>query len=314
LAFSFVLALVLTLLARRAAGGEPAFQLRPQAQVGAAGIFLSNVLFCPLHPIPSTLRLAPAPSLGQTTSLSRRQVIALAKEADPELDTTNWTGPDQVTVTRRTRSLGEGDVAELLREALQGEYVSSGGTLEIHLTKPWPAIPAPVEDLKVRIIEIPPAGILANMVVGFELWCGQEQLGAWQEPLQARVWRDVPVAHGALTRGQLLREADIGLERRDALTLHEPCIAFPVMDPTLELAANVQAGMPVCARHVHRRAVVHRGQLVEALFQDGTLSISLRVQALEDGTLGQMVRVINPKTRRELSGKIQNEDLVLITL
>jgi flagella basal body P-ring formation protein FlgA len=53
---------------------------------------------------------------------------------------------------------------------------------------------------------------------------------------------------------------------------------------------------------------------VEAVFQDGPLTISLKVETLEDGALGQMVRVRNPKTRRELSGKVQNEDLILIAL
>jgi flagella basal body P-ring formation protein FlgA len=53
---------------------------------------------------------------------------------------------------------------------------------------------------------------------------------------------------------------------------------------------------------------------VEAVFQEGSMTISLKVEALEDGALGQTVRVRNPKTRRELYGKIQNEDLVSIAL
>ena len=54
--------------------------------------------------------------------------------------------------------------------------------------------------------------------------------------------------------------------------------------------------------------------LVDAVFQDGTLSISLKVEILEDGLLGQTIRVRNPKTKRELYGKVQNEETVLITL
>jgi flagella basal body P-ring formation protein FlgA len=53
---------------------------------------------------------------------------------------------------------------------------------------------------------------------------------------------------------------------------------------------------------------------VEAVFQDGSMTISLKVETLEEGAQGQMVRVRNPKTKRELYGKIQAEDLILITL
>jgi len=60
--------------------------------------------------------------------------------------------------------------------------------------------------------------------------------------------------------------------------------------------------------------VIMRGQLVEAVFQEGTLAISLMVETLEDGALGQVVRVRNPKTRRELSGKVENDKTVRISL
>ncbi len=54
--------------------------------------------------------------------------------------------------------------------------------------------------------------------------------------------------------------------------------------------------------------------MVEGVYQDGSLSISLKVETLEDGLPGQTVRVRNPKTKRELYGKVQNEQTVLIAL
>ena len=65
---------------------------------------------------------------------------------------------------------------------------------------------------------------------------------------------------------------------------------------------------------IRARPLVLRGQMVEAVFQDGTLGISLMVETLEDGTLGQTVRVRNPKTKRELFGKVENEKTIRITL
>lgn len=136
----------------------------------------------------------------------------------------------------------------------------------------------------------------------------------WQAPLQARIWREIPVAHSPIPRGQLLRDADIILERRDVLSQHEACIDFPVTDNLLESSAGIQAGMPVTSRLTRSRPVLHRGQIVEAIFQDGPMTISLKVEALEDGAVGQTVRVRNPKTNRELYGKIQTQDLVSIAL
>jgi flagella basal body P-ring formation protein FlgA len=38
------------------------------------------------------------------------------------------------------------------------------------------------------------------------------------------------------------------------------------------------------------------------------------VESLQDGALGQTVRVLNPKTHRELYGKVQNEESISIAL
>jgi flagella basal body P-ring formation protein FlgA len=308
-------ALLLAAAAPAALAGDAAsFALVPEAKVDSSGIFLSQIVRPPPSATLPLLRLAPAPPLGQTTPLSRQQIIDWAKTAVPELDTTNWTGPSAVRVSRRTRELGQAEVTDLLRTALQRDYVGARGELELRLTQPWTPVTVPDEPLALRVTDLPLAGVMPNEVAGFELWCGKERIGAWQEATAARVWHEAPVAHSQLQRGQLLREADIVLERRDVLGQHEACIRFPVTDQYLELNASVSAGSPVWARYAHPRPVLRRGHLVEAVFQEGDLMISLKVETLEDGALGQTVRVRNPKTRRELVGKVQNEDLVLITL
>jgi flagella basal body P-ring formation protein FlgA len=313
--FCLIIAPVLVTPAPRACGGEPAaFQLQAEAKVDGKGIFLTQLVAPSLHATLPTLRLAPAPVLGQTMSLSRQQIIDLAKNALPELNTTNWSGPLTVHISRRVRQLCEAEVADMLRAALQRDYVGTRGELEIHFSQAWQPAEVPDEPVSLHLTEMPSAGVLPNLVAGFELWCGQERIGSWQAPLQARVWRDTPVAQSTVLRGQLLREADITLERRDVLTQHEACIPFPVTDRSLEAVSSVQPGSPVWSRLTRQRPVLRRGQVVEGIFQQGSMTISLKVESLEDGALGQTVRVRNPKTRRELYGKIQNEDLVLIAL
>jgi flagella basal body P-ring formation protein FlgA len=311
--FSLALASVPTLL--HACGNESLpLQLQAEIKVDGSGIFLNQLLGQSLHATLPILRLAPAPPLGQTISLSRQQITDLVKDADPNLNVTNWSGPELVKISRRVRQLCEADVAEMIRTALQRDYVGAGGTLEIHFTRPWTPVTVPDEAVSMQLTDLPPAGVLPNLVAGFELWCDKERLGNWQAPLQARVWREIPVAHAPILRGQLLSQADITLERRDVLSQHETCVEFPVTDNLLEAAGSIQAGVPVFSRLTHARPIMRRGQLVEAVFQDGTMTISLKVEALEDGTLGQTVRVRNPKTNRELYGKIQTQDLISIAL
>ena len=297
------------------ADGPDAWQLLPQAQVDSSGIFLSQLLVPPSTAIVlPQIRLAPAPNLGQTASLSRDQVAEMARKAAPDLVITNWSGAAQTRVSRRTRQLVEYDIIDMLTSTLQREQVKEQGELELHLMHPWTPASVPDEALTLKAFDLPANGINPDCVVRCELWNGKEQVGEWRLAVKASIWRDIPVAQSALTRGELLKDADVTMERRDVLVQRDAFMNFSHADENLQLAENIPAGQPVLNRSVRPRPIIQRGQTVEGIYQDGTLSISLKVELLEDGLLGQTVRVRNPKTKRELHGKVQNEQTVVIAL
>jgi flagella basal body P-ring formation protein FlgA len=297
------------------AGDTNVWQLLPTAQVDSTGIFLSQVVVPPATSaaLPQ-IRLASAPNLGQTASLSREQITELVRKHASEFFTSNWSGATLIRVSRRTRQFLDSDMTDLLTATLQKEQVKDRGELEVHLTRPWTAITVPDEPLTLKVFELPAAGLVPNCVLRCELWNGKEHVGDWQLAVQASIWHDVPVARSPLQRGELLKDADITTERRDILVQRDAYMNFSRADDTLQLAENVPSGSPILNRSVRVRPVIQRGQVVEGVYHDGSLSISLKVEILEDGLLGQTIRIRNPRTRHELYGKVQNDQTVLIAL
>ena len=311
---SFALLLITMLLGPACfAQGEPvSWQLLTGAAVDSSGVFLHAVLNKPTSTVP-LLRLAPAPRWGQTNFLTRQQVIELARRDFPALDTTTWTGPEQIRLERRSRQLLDFQLVDLLTAALQKQYNMGGGELDLRLVHPWTAVVVPEEQLDLRLTELPGAGLLPTTTIGFEIWTGKEYVGAWRIGVQAKLWRETPVARSPLSRGQLVRDADIALERRDVLARHEAYINLANAE-SLELSENIQPGQPILQHCVRARPIVRRGQVVDAIYQEGSLRITLKVETLDDGALGQMIRVRNPRTHRDLVAKVQNEQTVFIAL
>jgi flagella basal body P-ring formation protein FlgA len=313
---SFLLVVAYAGLGQIAVADDPqTWQLLSAAQVDSSGIFLSQLIVPPTPTVVlPQLRLASAPNLGQTTSFSRDQVADLVRKLSPELVISNWTGATQVRVTRRTQQFTEIDMTELLTATLQRDYVKDQGELELRLTHTWTPVLVSDDPVTLKTFDLPASGINPDFVVRCELWNGKTRVGEWRVGVKASIWRDIPVAHSALTRGELFKDADVTMERRDVLVLRDAFVNSSHADENLQLAENIPAGLPVLNRSVRVRPIIQRGDLVEGLYQDGTLSISLKVELLEDGSLGQTVRVRNPKTKRELHGKVQNEQTVLIVL
>ncbi len=217
--------------------------------------------------------------------------------------------------TNATKTLTEAGAIAMLTESLQADYVKDRGELELIFTQPWVASEVPNQSLRVRILEMPTEGVTPAFIVRFQL-CTPDgtTVGTWQESMKAHVWRNVWVAHSDLQRGEDIAGADVARERRDVLGIHESLAEFTAGDTALELVQPVQAGAPLLARELKPRSVVHRGELADALLQNGALSISLKVEVLEDGAPGQVVRVRNPESKRDFTGKVADDKTIMVSL
>lgn len=280
------------------------------ATAGSRGILLSD-LAKNGQSLPKVV-LAPAPAVGRPIVLTRLQIADLLAKKAPELRCTNWLGADRIRVARATRMVDEALLKDLLTAALQRESVKDRGELELRFARPWNAVAVPDDALAIRVVEIPTSGVSANFICRFDLLAGGEPAGTFQQPLQARIWKEIYVARSGLPRGQLLRDADLTLERRDILGMRDFLTHVPPDDPHLELREGVQAGAPITARSLRLRAVIKRGRLVDALLQEEALTISVKAEALEDGVPGQYVRLRNVRSKREFKGKVQDEQTVTV--
>jgi flagella basal body P-ring formation protein FlgA len=206
------------------------------------------------------------------------------------------------------------ELCELLVAAMGRRGAGGLAEWELHLTRPWAPLVVTDEPLKAEIIEPTPERMGPASILRFELRQSGRLLGSWQMPVQAKLWREVLVARSNLQRGSPLVEASLDRERRDVLALREPMTELPSNADACELDETVSAGSPLLGRAIKTRPVVFRGQMADAVVKDGAMVISLKVEVMEEGIPGQVVRVRNPQSRRELRGKVQDERTIVIPL
>ena len=290
------------------------WQLLSQVQVTAAGVFLDQLLAGSETNAVLHVRLCDSPAIGRVLSLSLAQLQAYLKTAAPALASPLWAGPTTVQVTRRTRSLPAAEVLVGLKEFLQRQGGRDQGQIELRFIRPWTSPVIADEMYTLRVNDLPASGLTSVLPLRFELATDQESLGTWQMPLEVRLMREVWVAHQELRRGDTLQDGDLTLELRDALKYRDLLPADTDLNRGWMLSENVQPAQPVQRRAIQLRAVLQRGQLVEALYRDGPIVISLKAEVLDPGAPGQIIRLRNPNSRRELRGKIINEQVVQIQL
>lgn len=117
--------------------------------------------------------------------------------------------------------------------------------------------------------------------------------------------RKVVVAKRFLSRATVLTPDMVEL----AEVTVGPSLIGPLDQVTLvqfaELLRDVPAGVPIQAHDLRRAVLVRQGQMAVLSVGKGQgFEIAVRVEALQDGRMGEQVRLKNPESGRSLSGVV----------
>ena len=236
----------------------------------------------------------------------------LAQPAKPRASTARTPGVGEAVADTEIRAtLGaQAFLAELEKELTA--RLSVTGELKLSLTRPWVPVKLPAPDFAVAITELPTGGLSGTFFLSVKVSSGGELVGDWQVPLRAQLWQEVWVAPSRLDRGQALDRSLLAVQKVDVLREKQPLISAESDPSALDLTTSVAAGRPLTRRDVAGRPVIRKGQVVEVVAQQGLLAISMKALALESGAAGDLIKLRNLESRREINGQILNESKVQV--
>jgi flagellar basal body P-ring formation protein FlgA len=245
-----------------------------------------------------------APDLGTTGSLPTAQVLAaLQAHQVIGVDTRDIKA---VTVTRLSRTLESKDVELQVAHALEHRG-GLGDAANLNLT-----FDRDVGDLQ---LEVTTTGSLQPTSVKFEPRNGRfdvsfdigDEAGAAPTKLRftgtaietveaAIVTRDVD-------RNEVLKSSDVVVERRPKAAVGND-VASRDRAVGMQMRKQVRAGQPLKVADLARPDLVQRDQSVTLIFESAGLYLTIRGKALEGGTEGDVVNVLNLQSKRTVSGVV----------
>jgi flagella basal body P-ring formation protein FlgA len=115
----------------------------------------------------------------------------------------------------------------------------------------------------------------------------------------------------ALSRGEAIRAGDIVLERRPKMEAAE---AIRRADLVIGQAArrDLRAGQFLHTADLMKPELVGRGDTVTLVFESPGVKLTVRAKALEAGTQGDVVQVLNPQSKRIVQATVDGPGRVII--
>lgn len=122
----------------------------------------------------------------------------------------------------------------------------------------------------------------------------------------------IPVLKQAVQKGQSISADNLMLAPTPASQVFVSTVTQPQQIEGLQAVRPLAAGQPISKLHVRVAPAVGRNTAVVLRFSRGGIELTGSGTALEDGQLGQSIKVLNPATRSTLIGTVHANNVVEI--
>ncbi|CCE11756.1 putative flagellar protein FlgA [Bradyrhizobium sp. STM 3843] len=256
-----------------------------------------------------------APDLGTTGVLPTAQVIAVLRAHQViGVDTRNI---KEVAVTRLARSLSSHDIELAVAQALEHRS-GLGDAANISVS-----FDQAVQDLK---FDAAMNGTLAPTGSRFDPRTGRFDVsfeitgGNGIAPVRLRYTGqaietvEVPVLTRNIDRNELLRSGDLVIERRPRAELGGAEAASREFALGMQMRRPVRAGQALKATDLAKPDLVQREQTITIIYQTAGIYLTTRGKALDNGSEGDVVSVLNLQSKRTVTGRVSGRGQVSVDI
>lgn len=295
--FSITIGMVVLLTGARAA---LAASLRSEAVITGEHIRLGDIFENVKN---ADYILGPAPQPGKDMILNAKSLYKIASALN-----VNWspaTSSEQLVLRREASIVSQDSITKTLEDKLANDGVD--GKFSITYTTPPTDILLPggtLEQVEVSAINIDIQRDTFNAVL---------VAPSVQNPLKrinvsGRIERliPVPVLANTLRNGDLIGARDI-----DWMDMPKNRIANnTVMDEkdliNMTPRRPIQAGKPIILNELERPKLVDRGDSITLIFANGPMVLTTKGKSMQAGSVGDIVRVSNTGSNKNLEGVVTN--------
>ncbi len=250
-----------------------------------------------------------APQAGQRIVLTRAQVMERLTAVDKDIALLSVV-PREITFQRGAKVYSEKELASMIRDYLAPRMRGMGDEIEFRDFR----VPSPVylenayERIEIETTSDPAPGRISlriNLV---------DAHGSVSRRLTGNVfvdvWVTVACAERPLNRGDIVNPGDVRFEKQNLAYLRDD--VWDGRSGPWRVRSSIGQGQPILQRALESVPVVSRGDQVSLVYQGAHVTLSVPVQVLEDGQRGDSVMVRNIRSRKEISGIVQDGGTIVV--
>lgn len=302
------------LLADMAAAKPVQLELRSTAQVKSARLVLADVVNADATTQREEAQLLAMPigtmSLTAGNMVVQRKTLErwVRQHAGARSRDIRWTGADEVNIALQTQLVDAARIRGYARTLLEDWLKSNAGgnNIEIRDQGELQALTVPTGELKMRVSRLSePLGMRRKLTVLLDVLVSDHLVKSVPVLFEVNGSRQAFMARHDIARGSAVSAADVELREVDAFAdMSEPISPVDFAKAAVRAKTGFRKGSILSRANVETVPDVARGDSVLLLARDGLVSVESRVEAMQDGYVGQIIKVRPGNSNNQILAKI----------
>lgn len=292
-----------------------AVSLLPQASVAGPDILLGDIAKISGGEAAASLRsvkLGRSPWPGASSTVNAAQVRMMLKLAGIDPASVSMSDSASTRVTRASQKVSGEDLAAAAKAAVEAAWQ---GVERIECDVLRDPADVTVGAGALELSSALTAALRPGMVsVPVEVRVDGQKERVISVPVRLRAMSQVVVLARAAARGQMLSPEDLTVEERDVAGSTSDLVSDIATAAGLRAKRAAPAGAVLRQSDLEVIPLVHRSGPVIIVASSGRVTVRTGGQALEDGLLGQVVKVRPEYSKESISAKVVGEGRVEIAL
>ena len=199
------------------------------------------------------------------------------------------------------------DVAEQVSSVIPGKIAVDVRSL------PYNSIEIPTGNLKINV-SVNMRYFMPYTIARVEILVNNKEVRSFGVPVRLQVWDKVWVASGTINRGETFSDSNIRLENKEISMIAEKAVREnSILEGNLVKKCFVP-GEIIDQRFIESVPDVMKSSQVSLIFKTSTIIVNLPGEALDNGKIGDYIKVRNKNYKKDYIGKVIGSNTVLINL
>lgn len=182
-----------------------------------------------------------------------------------------------------------------------------------------------VGEIPYKSIEVPNGNIKVKSTVNLKFFMqrtlarivvsvNDKDIRTFGVPVKLNVYNDVWVAKDFIRRGEAISIGNVSLERKNITDMAQNALSSKVEPMGSLVRKTFTPGDIIDARFVESAPIVSKSSHVSVMFKSSLITITIPCEALDNGKIGDLVRVRSKQYKKDYTGRVTDSGMVLVNI